>query len=288
MKRKTFLFLLTVIVLCLASGCQSTIAQTQATGRTLTEEQAAEINTAQNLLKQYQTVTYAQLDYTGGNTKHMTFYTDSYGNICVVEEDNGYIGYRTDSFSFSRENGESAYFLNLTESNPASDYLFLVADSTFTTQTTDTSGNLVCETVLDIDAEYAEQLSSTWSVTTDDKMVTTTVFSADDYRVLSLDFSIRHPDSTEIQIADGVIVYDSEVLYPDAIQDYFDTPKYTVTVWMPDGSTKTVQIPQGKAFAWECYEGFALYSDANGSNPLASETVLVEQDTSLYVLKGNP
>ncbi|ATW26669.1 hypothetical protein DCMF_19620 [Candidatus Formimonas warabiya] len=288
MKQKGFptLALTLAITLGLLSGCQNTSAPNLSAAPALTMDKASEVNTAAHLLENYKTITYAQLDYIGGNTMHMTYFKDENGNYCATEDDSGYTGYRTDCFTFSREKGESAYHLSATKDAKVSDYLFMVSDSAFISQVTDASGNLVCKTQADIDQDFADQLSETWPATTEDKMVTTTVFAADDFRVLSIDFSLRRPDGSESQIASGVMLYDREVQYTDAVQSYLDAEKYTVAVQMPDGSRRTARIPKGETFSWDCDEGFALYLDAAGKTPLSEESVLTEQDMTLYVLEA--
>ncbi|MPM82315.1 hypothetical protein SDC9_129376 [bioreactor metagenome] len=115
-------------------------------------------------------------------------------------------------------------------------------------------------------------------------MVTTTVFAPDDYRVLSVDFRLRHPDGSENKIASGVMLYDQEVRYTDAVQSYLDAQKCTVTVQMADGSKRMAFIPKGEEFSWDCDDGFALYGDAEGKMPLSEESVPVEEDMMVYVL----
>ncbi len=250
----------------------------------LSMEKAVEVNKAAHLLEKYKTVTYAQLDCIGGNTMHVTYFKDEDGNYCSTEDDFGYTGYRTDYFAFSREKGESTYTLSALKDFNVSDYLFMVADSKFTSQITDVNGNLVCETQADISQDYADALSDTWPVTTEDKMVTTTTFAADDFRVLSIDFSLRRPDGTESMIASGVLLYDQEVTYTDAVQSYLDAKKVTVTIQMEDGGSRIAAIPKGESFGWICDDGYALYSDKEGKTPLSEKSEPVQSNLTLYCL----
>ena len=126
----------------------------------------------------------------------------------------------------------------------------------------------LCEAEADISQEYADQLSESCSVTTKDKMVTTTVFAVDDFRVLSIEFFIRHPDGSELRIASGVLFYIQEVSYTNAVKDYLDSRKLIVTVRMDDGSVRKAQIPKGMTFTWICDDGYALYKDKKGKNSL--------------------
>lgn len=287
MKRMIWLFLaLAIPSVFLLSGCANTVAPGKQDTPKLTMEKVSEVNTAAHLLERYKTITYAQLDYIGGDTIHMTYFKDENGNCCVTEDDSGYSGYRTDGFTFSREKGKSTYDLSATEEANVSNYLFMVSDSEFTSQTTDTSGNLVCETQADISQEFADQLSKTWSATTEDKMVTTAVFAADDFRMLSTDFRLRRPNGSECKIASGVMLYDQEVQHTDAVQRYLDAEQYTVDIQLPDGSKRTAQIPKGEPFTWTCDDGFALYKDSAGKTPLRETSALAEQDMTLYVLKA--
>jgi hypothetical protein len=294
MKKKNIIHILTILVLCmLLSVCNhnaaKSFAKTSATvsgsgvSVTLTMDKASEVNTIANLLKKYKTVTYAQLDYIGGDTMHVTYYKDKSG-VCCTEDDFNYSGYRTDSMVFSREKGESSYLLTVTKDAYVSNYMFVVPGGTFTSQTTDVSGNLVCEAEADISQEYADQLSGSWPVTTKDKMVTTTVFAADDFRVLSVDFSIRHPDDSELMIASGVLLYNQEVSYTDAVKEYLDSPKLIVTVRMEDGSVRKALIPKGMPFTWVCDDGYALYKDKKGKTPLKEKADPVKRDLTLYCL----
>lgn len=294
MKKKNIIHILTILVLCMfLSVCNHNAAKSFAKTSdtvsgsgdkfTLTMDKASEVNTIANLLKKYKTVTYAQLDYIGGDTMHATYYKDK-GVVCCTEEDFNYSGYSTDSMVFSRQKGESSYFFAAMKDANVSDYVFVVAGGTFTSQTTDVSGNLVCEAEADISQEYADHLSGSWPVTTKDKMVTTTVFAADDFRVLSVDFSIRHPDSSELKIATGVLLYNREVSHSDAVKEYLDSPKFTVTVRMEDGSVKKAQIPKDMSFTWACDDGYALYKDKEGKTPLKEEAVPVKRNMTLYCL----
>ena len=284
--------LLSVLLICLIlSACSNKKAENSTESSnpasdtpTLSMEKAVEVNTAAHLLEKYKTVTYAQLDYIGGNTMHVTYYKDEVGNNCSTEEDNGYTGYRTDYFAFSREKGNSTYALSAMKDLYISDYLFMVADSEFTSQTTDVNGNLVCETQADISQDFADALSDTWTVTTEDKMITTTTFAADDFRVLSINFSIRRPDGSESMIASGVLLYDQEITYSDAVQGYLDAEKVAVSVQMQDGSTRSAAIPKGESFEWICDDGNALYLDKEGKTPLSEQSDPVQSDLTLYCL----
>ena len=294
MKKKNIIHILTILVLCIlfSAGNHNAAKSFAKTGTTvsgsgdtitLTMDKASEANTIAHLLKKYKTVTYAQLDYIGGDTMHVTYYKDKSG-VCCTEDNFNYNGYRTDSMVFSREKGESSYLLIVTKDAYVSNYMFVVPGGTFTSQTTDVSGNLVCEAEADISQEYADQLSGSWPVTTKDKMVTTTVFAADDFRVLSIDFSIRHPDSSELKIATGVLLYNREVSHSDAVKEYLDSPKFTVTVRMEDGSVKKALIPKGMPFTWVCDEGYALYKDKEGKTLLKEEAIPIKRNMTLYCL----
>lgn len=276
------LVLTLAITIGILSGCQNMSSTTTAT---LNMDIVSKANTVAHLLENYKTVTYAQLDYIGGDTMHMTYFKDKNGNCCAAEDDSGYTGYQTDSFTFSREKGESKYILSATKDANVSDFLFMVSDSKFTSQTTDSRGNLVCETQADIDQDFANQLSKTWSATTEDKMVTTTILAPDDFRVLSINFRLCRPDGSEFPIASGVMLYDKEVKYTDAVQSYLDAEKWTVSVQMPDGSRRTGLIPKGETFSWDCDEGFALYEDAEGKMLISKEFLSAEKNMALYVMK---
>lgn len=295
MKKKALALTLTFLILCMglpgvnhstAKGAEinSTTVSGSTDTPTLTMDKASEVNTVAHILEKYKTVAYAQLDYTGGMTMHFIYFKDKKGNCCCVEDDFDYSGYSTDSFYFSREKGKSTYHLSAFKDLNVSNYLFVVRGGKFTSQTTDTNGNLVCEAVADINKEYAEQLSASWPVTTEDKMVTTSVFASDDNRVLSVDFSIRRPDGSELKIASGVMLYNKEVSYTDAVKDYLDSAKYTVTVKMTDGSVRTARIPKGKSFTWDCDDGYALYTDKAGKTPLSEKSAPVKSNLTLYCL----
>jgi hypothetical protein len=294
MKKKVLVHILTILVLCmllsvsnqgLAKGAEKTSTMVSGNADTfaLTMDKASEANSIAHLLEKYKTVTYAQLDYIGGDTIHATYFKGEDG-ICCTEDDFGYSGYCTDSMVFSRKKGVSSFHLLATKDPYISNYMFVVPGGTFTTQTTNTSGNLVCEAEADISQEYADQLSESWPVTTKDKMITSTVFAADDFRVLSIDFSIRHPDGSELRIASGVLLYNQKVSYTDAVKDYLNNKKLTVTVKMEDGSYRTVQIPKGMTFTWECDDGYALYRDKKGKTPLKEKAGSVKSDLTLYCL----
>lgn len=272
------------LVMGLLTGCRDETAPAVSGAKALTMEKGVEVNTAAYLLDRYKTVTYAQLDYVGGNTMHLIYYKDDAGNYCATEEDSGYTGYRTDFFDFSREKGKSTFIVSARKELYVSDYLFMVPDSEFTSQTTDASGNLVCETQADISQDYADQLSESWPATTKDKLVTTTVFAADDFRVLSIDFSLLRPDGSESKIASGVMLYDQELQHTDAVQGYLEAEKCTVTVRMEDGSTRTAEIPKGEVFTWVCDDGYALYLDNLGKTLVPEESDPVQSNVKLYCL----
>ncbi len=272
------------LTISLLSGYQNTAAASASETTALTMEQAVRANTAANLLKHYQSVTYAQLDYIGGNTMHLTYFKDKQGNPSTTEDDFGYTGYRTDSFAFSRENGKSTYELCAMKNKGVSEYLFMVQGSEFTSQTTDKNGNLVCVTQADINQDYADQLSTIWKATTKDKMVTTTVFAADDFRVLSIEFSLRRPDGAELPIASGVMLYDQKIQHSDAVQGYLNAKKVNVSICMEDGTTRMAEIPKGKTYTWNCDEGYALYLDKDGKTPLSRKPGPVQSNLKLYCL----
>lgn len=278
------LVLTLVITLGLLSGCQNTPALSPSKAPALTMDQAMEVNRAAHLLENYKSITYAQLDYIGGNTMHVTYFKDADGNYCVTEDDPGYTGYGTDGLTFSQEKGKSAYMVSATKESQVSNYLFMVPGSEFTSQTTDANGNLVCKTQADISQDYADQLSVTWKATTEDKMITTTVFAANDFRVLSLDFSLRRPDGSEEKIASGVMLYDQEVRYTDAVQEYLDADKATVSVQMEDSAIRTAEIPIGETFRWRCDDGYALYLDKDGKTLIPQEASPVQSALTLYCL----
>ncbi|WP_369283958.1 hypothetical protein [Oscillibacter sp. GMB15532] len=286
MKQKGLIILVLslVITLGLLSGCQNTPALSPSKASALTMDQAMEVNRAAHLLENYKTITYSQLDYIGGDTMHVTYFKDADGNCCVTEDDPGYTGYGTDSLTFSREKGKSAYKISATKESQVSSYLFMVPGSEFTSQTTDVNGNLVCETQADISQDYADQLSVTWKATTEDKMITTTVFAADDFRVLSLDFSLRRPDGSEEKIASGVMLYDQEVRHTDAVQEYLDADKATVSIQMEDSAIRTAEIPMGETFRWSCDDGYALYLDKDRKTLISEEAGPVQSALTLYCL----
>lgn len=277
------LVLTLVITLGLLSGCQNT-PTSPSDAPALTMDQAMEINRAAHLLENYKTITYAQLDYIGGNTMHVTYFKDADGNCCVTEDNPGYTGYGSDGLTFSREKGKSAYKISATKEPQVSSYLFMVPGSEFTSQTTDANGNLVCKTQADISQDYADQLSVTWKATTEDKMITTTIFAADDFRVLALDFSLRRPDGSEEKIASGVMLYDQEVRHSDAVQGYLDADKATVSVKMEDSAIRTAEIPMGEIFSWSCDDGYALYLDKDGKTLIPEEADPVQNALTLYCL----
>ncbi len=254
---------------------------------TLDLEMAAEVNTMSNLLENYKTVTYSQLDYISGDNIHVTCFKDEDGNNCSTQDDNGYTNYQTDYFRFSQSKREAIYAISAMGYSLVSDILYMVADSEITSQTTDRNGNLVCETEADISQEYADMLSESWPATTQDKMITTTVFAADDFRVLTIDYSLRRPDGSESKIASGVMVYNKEVSYSDAVQNYLDTEKAKVSIQMADGTIRTMKVPKGESFEWYCDEGYALYLDKGGITPLPEQPDSVEGNLTLYCLAKN-
>ncbi len=267
------------------SGCVAQEAVNTPEQSVLTKEQAEAVNTAENLLKHYKTVTYAQLDYIGGNTVHMTFFRNAAGEQCIIEDDNGYEAYRTDALHLARENGETAYHIYGEQECVVGKYLFMTPGGSFVSQTEDGSGNIHCEMRADIDEDYAKALES-WSVTTADKMLTTAVFAAGDYRVLSLDFAILHPDGTELKIASSVVLYDETVPYSELVSAYDRAEKARVTIALEDGGTRTALLPKGACFTWSCDEGCSLYEDANGESILSATSKPLDDDTTLYVFKG--
>ena len=97
------------------------------TSSSLSASQAAQINKAGNLLAKHTTVTYAQLDFIGGNTTHITFFKNDAGEATYVEDDNGYAAYCTDLFGFVREKGESAYHIDCGGDTSVSGYLLMRA-----------------------------------------------------------------------------------------------------------------------------------------------------------------
>lgn len=286
MKKKVLPILVLTLMITLGqlSGCQNTPASSQSNAPALTMDQAMEVNRAAHLLENYKTITYAQLDYIGGSTMHVTYFKDSDGNCCVTEDDSGYTGYGTDSLTFSWEKGKPAYKISATKEPQVSNYLFMVPGSEFTSQTTDANGNLVCKTQADISQDYADQLSVTWKATTEDKMITTTVFAADNFRVLSLDFSLRRSDGSEEKIASGVMLYDQEVRHTDAVQGYLDADKATVSVQMEESAIRAAEIPMGETFRWSCDDGYALYLDKDGNTLIPEEAGPVQSDLILYCL----
>ena len=206
-----------------------------------TAEQAEQINTVDHLLKSYQTITYAQLDYIGGYTMHVMHFLNEADEVCSIEDDSGYSAYRNNAFLLERENGETYYHIYGEAEHTG--HLLMVANSEFTSQEANENGDLLCEMTADIDEDYADALSN-WSVTTEDKMLTTVVFAASDHRVLTIDYVIAHPDGTKLKIASGVTLYDQELQSPDMLWDYAEAEKATVTVTLADGSTRTAQIPK--------------------------------------------
>ncbi len=277
--RKVFVLTL-ALMLCALSSCTPGTTPTHK----LTAEEAERANTIAHLLEGHKTVTYAQLDYIGGNTIHKTFYQDAAGNCCLTEEDTGYQIYSTNAGTFQHSKDGSRYFLYAQADRFLSDATLVVEDGAFTTQTVDQAGNFVCESIRNIDQAYADALSENWEVTTEDQMVTTTVFAPDDLRVLALDYVLRHPDGSESKIASGVVLYDQAVSHTDAVQDYLDKDKHRVTLKLPDGSVRVAAIPDGEPFTWYCDEGEGLYRDENGALPLPEEAEPVVGDLTLYCL----
>lgn len=315
MKKKKLSLILTVLTLCMAlSACsenktgsteisnvpsvtptlEATSAPTSEAASdptptapvtpTLTMDKAVEVNTVAHLLEKYKTVTYAQLDYIGGDNIHVIYYKDEDGNNCFTEDDNGYASYRTDYFDFSRMKGQSEYHFSAMKYRYISEAILMVTDSEFTSRTTDANGNLVCETQAEISQEYADQLSKSWTVTNKDKMITKTVFAPDDYRMLSIDYSIRRPDGSESMIASGVLIYNKEVTHADAVQGYLDAEKVSVSIQMDDGTTRTGKIPKGETFNWICDDGYSLYLDKDGKILLPEQPDPVKGDLTLYCL----
>lgn len=287
MKQKKLLVLASIILLMIGilTGCQNSSEESASKSDKLTMEEATKVNKASYLLEHYNSVSYSQLDYVGGNTIHITYFKDDKGNICATADDSGYKGYMTDAFSFSREKGESTYTLYATKEVNVSDYLFMVSGSEFTSQSIDKTGNIVCETEAEIDQEFADNLFETWPVTIEDKMITTTTFAPDDFRVLSVDFSIRRPDKSELKIASGVLLYDQEIQHADAVKGYLDAEKFTISINMEDGNLRTAEVPKGEVYKWECDEGYALYLDDKGTIPLLETSNPVQSNMTLYCLQ---
>lgn len=110
------------------------------------------------------------------------------------------------------------------------------------------------------------------------------IFSADDFRLLSMEFSLIRPDSTELKIASAIVLYDLEISYTDEVQGYLDSEKVAVTVQMEDGSIQTAEIPKGETFTWYCDDGYAFYLDEEGKSPLPEEPEPVNSNMTLYCL----
>ena len=254
---------------------------------TLDLDKVAEVNTMENLLEKYKTVTYSQLDYLRGDNIHVTYFKDEDGAICSTQDDNGYTNYQTDYFAFIRIKRKSSYAISAMGYGIISSIMYMVPDIEITSQTTDANGNLVCETQSDISQEYADQLSGSWPATTQDKMITTTVLAADDFRVLNIDYSLRHPDGSESKIASGVIVYNLDVSYSEAVQDYLNSEKGIISINMMDGTIRTMKIPKGESYEWYCEEGYALYLDKEGTIPLPEQPNPVDGDVTLYCFAKN-
>lgn len=279
------LVLALMITLGLLSGCQQAPRPAETNAPPLTMETASEVNTVSHLLKLYKTITYAQLDYANGDTVHRSFYMDKLGNPCATGDSSGYTDHQTNYLDFyHKESGETVYTLSAMKEAYVSDYLFVVPNGTFISQTTDKQGNLVCVAQADISEEYADQLSEHWKASTADKMMTTTVFASNDFRALSIDFSIRHSDGSEEKIASAVLLYDQEVQHTDAVQRYLNAEKVTVSLQMEDGSMRTAQIPKGETFAWNCDEGYTLYLDKSAKKPLPQQPEPLQADLALYCL----
>ncbi len=289
MKQMKAMVLIFALALGLLSGCERAPAPTpkstpESQAPALSMDRAEEINNVAHLLEMYQTVTYAQLDYIGGEVTHTTFFKEETGDIRQVSDGNGYAAWQTDNFLFSRWDGVNRYHIYAATDGFFSDYLLMGQNGKFVSQVTDGNGNLACETEADISQDYADGLSD-WGVTTADKLLTRPVFAADDFRELAIDFIIRHPDGSEVKIVSAVLLYDREVAYPDAVQNYLDAKKYTVTVQMPGIDVQTAEIPAGESFTWGCDEGYALYLDAEGKAPLGETSDPVEGDMTLYCLQ---
>lgn len=306
MKKKKLSLIFTVLILCMAlSACsenktvstvksndsatptlEATTAPTPIVPDTptLTMDKAVEVNTVAHLLEKYKTVTYAQLDYINGENIHVIYYKDEDGNNCYTEDDNGYASYRTDYFDFTRMKGQSQFHFSAMKHRYISDAILMVTGSEVTSRTTDVNGNLVYESQAEISQEYADQLSGSWTATTKDKMITKTVFAPDDFRMLSIDYSIRRPDGSESMIASGVLIYNKEVAHADAVQDYLDAEKVSVSIQMEDGTSRTGKIPKGETFNWICDDGYSLYLDKDGKIPLPEQPDPVQSDLTLYCL----
>ncbi|MEG1772754.1 MAG: hypothetical protein RRY79_06160 [Clostridia bacterium] len=115
-------------------------------------------------------------------------------------------------------------------------------------------------------------------------MVTTSVFAYDDFRALTIDFTIYRPDGSEIKIASGALFYDREAQYTDVIKSYPEVEKVTVSVRMPDGSTRTAGIPKGEVFTWDFDNAYALYADKDGKMLLGEKSQPIQTDLTLYCL----
>jgi len=272
-----------MLTLGILSGCGASVPSQPSAAQKLTMEKAEEINNVAHLLGLYKTVTYAQLDYIGGEVNHTIFFKDENGTICQVSEGNGYVDYQTETLSFSLWNGVKGYHISATENGFFYNYLLMGHDGKLVSQTVDANGNLACETKADISQDYADGLSG-FGVTTADKLITKPVFASDDYRELSIDYIILHPDGSEVKIASAVLLYDQEVTYPDTVQDYLDAEKYTVTIQLPEGDTRTAEIPGGAVFTWSCDAGYALYLDGEGKTPLGETSDPVQGNMTLYCL----
>lgn len=288
--KKNLILPVFMIILIMLSGCNhgqsSVISDTPLPDPAkLTMENASKVNTVAYLLEKYKTVTYAQLDYISGDTVHKIFYTDESGKHCATGDCYGYTDYQTDYLDFyNREPGEPVYTVSAAKDTYVSDYMFVVPGGEFTSQTTDVNGNLVCVAEVNISQEYADQLSEFWPATTEDKMITNIIFASDDNRVLSINFTIRRPDGSELKIASGVLLYNQEVAYTNAVKAYLDAEKVTVSVNMEDGKTRTAEIPKGETFEWYCDDGYTLYLDKNGNSLLPEKTEPVQDDMILYCL----
>lgn len=286
MTQSRFIVFLLFVMLSL-QGCDTRKEVDKGTVNTQTPhislDEVAAANTIRTLVQTYDTVVYAQLDYIGAQTIHITMFKNESGEITWVEDDNGLVAYRTDAMTFIREKGITKYRVIGDQFNLSDNVLF-ISDRNVTAQSVDHQGNVVLKTTADIDQEYADALRD-WSVTTDDKMVSQTTLAADDKRILAMDFVVLRPDGAEINIATAVMRYNLPLQYPDVVQDYLDSTKVAIQVVLADGSVRTAWIPKQERFSWSCDEGYVLYTDETGSTMISELSDPVDQDMTLYVLK---
>lgn len=80
------------------------------------------------------------------------------------------------------------------------------------------------------------------------------------------------------------MVYNKDVFYSDAVQNYLDTEKATVSIQMTDGTIRTMKIPKGESFERYCEEGYALYLDEDVKILLFEQPDPVQSDLTLYCL----